>query len=100
MPQLLDELHMTCSAQLLMNSVNGLVRAGPLERPVFSGSAVAVRPDTTQMEGAEPSFAKSALASVPNAVAGYDKVCHVLPRCFYCLVQQACNIAITMRNAV
>ncbi|KAF6250262.1 hypothetical protein COO60DRAFT_1706191, partial [Scenedesmus sp. NREL 46B-D3] len=47
---------------------------GPLEKPIFSGSASAVRPPPALLVGVEDTHALRALLSDPAAVAAYDRV--------------------------
>lgn len=47
---------------------------GPLEKPIFSGSASAVRPPPALLVGVEASPALAALLQDPAAVAAYDRV--------------------------
>jgi hypothetical protein len=47
---------------------------GPLEKPVFSGSAWAVRPTPEQLIDCEPSEALAALAAEPGAVGAWDRL--------------------------
>lgn len=47
---------------------------GPLEKPVFSGTAVAVRPGREMLADAEATAALAALAAEPGAVGAYDRV--------------------------
>lgn len=47
---------------------------GPLEKPIFSGSASAVRPPPALLVGVEDTPALRALLSDPAAVAAYDRV--------------------------
>eukprot|EP00775_Hariotina_reticulata_P008364 gene8364-8548_t len=47
---------------------------GPLEKPIFSGSASAIRPPPALLVGVEDSPALQALLADPSAVAAYDRV--------------------------
>lgn len=47
---------------------------GPLEKPVFSGSAWAVRPEAQQLGDCEPTDALAALAGEPGAVGAWDRL--------------------------
>jgi hypothetical protein len=47
---------------------------GPLERPIFSGSASAVRPTPAMLAGTEDTPALRALLGDPAAVVAYDRV--------------------------
>lgn len=47
---------------------------GPLEKPIFSGSASAVRPPPALLIGVEHTPALAALLNDPAAVAAYDRV--------------------------
>lgn len=47
---------------------------GPLEKPIFSGSASALRPPPALLVGAEDTPALRALLADPGAVVAYDRV--------------------------
>jgi hypothetical protein len=48
---------------------------GPLEHPVFSGSAVAVCPPPAVLSEVEENPALAAMMATPGAIAAFDKVC-------------------------
>jgi hypothetical protein len=47
---------------------------GPLEKPIFSGSASALRPPPALLVGVEDTPALQALLADPSAVVAYDRV--------------------------
>ncbi|GIM02660.1 hypothetical protein Vretimale_7447, partial [Volvox reticuliferus] len=75
-----NALRATLGVRPIPISAAGAVRGvlhctGPLERPVFSGSAIAVRPSPEQLAaGLEDTPALAALRGHNGAVAAYDKV--------------------------
>lgn len=59
----------------LAGALRGVLHVtGPLEKPIFSGSASAVRPPPALLVGVEDTPALAALLSDPAAVAAYDRV--------------------------
>ncbi|GIL58075.1 hypothetical protein Vafri_13263 [Volvox africanus] len=75
-----NALRATLGVRPIPISAAGAVRGvlhctGPLERPIFSGSAIAVRPSPEQLAaGLEDTPALAALRGHNGAVAAYDKV--------------------------
>ncbi|GAX75992.1 hypothetical protein CEUSTIGMA_g3435.t1 [Chlamydomonas eustigma] len=75
----LNALRATLGVRPVPQSVAGSLRGvmhctGPLEKPVFSGSAVAIRPSLNLLDGLEDTPAMSALTLNAQAVAAFDKV--------------------------
>ena len=75
----INALRASLGARPLPLSVSGAIRGvlhvtGPLEFPVFSGTAVAIPPTASQAAAAEDTDAKEAMLSAPGAVGAYDKV--------------------------
>lgn len=61
--------------QPVAGAVAGVLHVtGPLEKPVFSGTASAVRPTPTQLADCEPSEALAAVLAEPGAVGAFDRV--------------------------
>lgn len=61
--------------QPVAGAVAGVLHVtGPLEKPVFSGSARAVRPTSAQLADCEPTEALAALLAEPGAVGAFDRV--------------------------
>ena len=56
-------------------AVSGVLHVtGPLEKPVFSGTAQAVRPTPQQLADCEPTAALAVLLAEPAALGAYDRV--------------------------
>lgn len=61
--------------QPVAGAVGGVLHVtGPLEKPVFSGTAVALRPTPAQLADCEATDALAALLAEPRAVGAYDRV--------------------------
>lgn len=59
----------------LAGAAKGIVHVtGPLEKPVFSGTAVGIPPTPTMRQESPASWAQTSLETDPSAVAAYDKV--------------------------
>ncbi len=74
-----NALRATLGIRPLPQPVAGALRGvlhctGPLEQPVFSGSAVAVASPRAAHLGCEPTCARAALLATPGAVAAFDRV--------------------------
>eukprot|EP00873_Tetraselmis_striata_P029672 jgi/Tetstr1/449936/TSEL_036990.t1 len=75
----INTLRATLGARPLPVPVTGAVRGvlhctGPLEYPVFSGTAITIPPTKAQIAASEETDAKAALVATPGAVGAYDKV--------------------------
>lgn len=61
--------------QPVAGALSGVLHvSGPLEKPVFSGTARGIRPSAAQLAACEPSDALAALLAEPRAVGAYDRV--------------------------
>lgn len=61
--------------QPVAGAVAGVLHVtGPLEKPVFSGTARGVRPTAAQLAACEQTDALAALLAEPRAVGAYDRV--------------------------
>ena len=59
----------------LAGAVQGTLHvSGPLEKPVFSGTAMVVRPSAEMLADCEPSDALAAVLAGPGAAGAYDKL--------------------------
>ena len=73
--QLRATLGVRPTPQPVAGAVAGVLHVtGPLEKPVFSGTAMAVRPTPEQLADCEPTEALAALVAEPAAVGAFDRV--------------------------
>ena len=73
--QLRATLGVRPTPQPVAGSVAGVLHVtGPLEKPVFSGTAWAVRPDSAQLVDCEQTEALAAMLAEPGAVGAWDRV--------------------------
>jgi hypothetical protein len=73
--QLRATLGVRPTPQPVAGGVAGLLHVtGPLEKPIFSGSAWAVRPDAAQLADCEVTEALAALLSEQSAVGAWDRL--------------------------
>ncbi|WIA09845.1 hypothetical protein OEZ85_010059 [Tetradesmus obliquus] len=78
-PVEVNGLRSTLGVRPIPSPVAGALRGvlhvtGPLEKPIFSGSASALRPPPALLVGAEDTPALRALLADPGAVVAYDRV--------------------------
>lgn len=75
MNQLRATLGVRPTPQPVAGGVAGVLHVtGPLEKPIFSGTAWAVRPNTAQLADCEDTDALEALLAEPTAVGAWDRV--------------------------
>lgn len=74
-----NALRATLGVRPMPFPVTGAIRGvlhctGPLEQPVFTGTAVAIPPSAGMLEDCEDSQALDALRAAPGAVGAYDQL--------------------------
>lgn len=73
--QLRATLGVRPTPQPVAGAIAGVLHVtGPLEKPVFSGTAMAVRPTAAHLADCEPTDALAALLAEPTAVGAWDRV--------------------------
>ena len=75
----INQLRATLGVRPMPFPVAGAVQgtlhvSGPLEKPVFSGTAMVVRPSAEMLADCEPSDALAAVLAGPGAAGAYDKL--------------------------